>query len=53
MVDVTEYDRDNNDLHHEKKCLYYQGRGPRFCLSAFLLNVPSQQLWPWWDGQFT
>ena len=23
------------------------------CLFALLLYVPSQQLWSWWDGQFT
>ena len=24
-----------------------------FCLFVLLLYVPSQQLWSWWDGQFT
>ena len=23
------------------------------CLFVLLLYVPSQQLWPWWDSQFT
>ena len=34
--------------------LFLSGRFRQFCLFLFFfLYIPSQQLWSWWDGQFT
>ena len=42
MVDVTEYDRDNNDLHHEKICLYYQAPSYK---AFFVLNSGEHEIY--------
>ena len=36
-----------------KLCLMQIINGHTVCLLVLLLYVPSQQLWTWWDGQFT